>query len=69
MLLMKKCPRCGSTDIRLKGFMGIETIECSNCHFDESRIYDVFPGEKPNQKVKGRYSPYKAGGSQRTRKK
>ena len=49
--------------------MGIETIKCNDCAFDESAIYDIFPEQKSNQKAKGNYTPYKAGGSGRTVKR
>ena len=66
---MKKCPKCGSADIKLKSYLGIETIKCNKCDFDESSIYEVYPEQKTSQKAKGEYSVYKTGGSSRTRKK
>ena len=44
-------------------------IKCNNCGFDERVVYDVYPEQKTSQKAKGNYSPYKAGGSGRARKK
>lgn len=66
---MKKCPKCGSKDIKLKNYLGIRTIKCNNCGFDESNMYEVYPQQKTSQKAKGKYNIYKAGGSQRARKK
>ena len=64
----KKCPKCNSEKIKLVEYLGIKSVKCTNCGFDESKQYDVFPEEKISQKEKGRYSPYKAGGFKRTRK-
>lgn len=66
---MGKCPKCGSGKIKLKNYLGIRAIKCSNCGFDESNIYEVYPEQKASQKAKGGYAVYKKGGSQRTRKK
>ena len=66
---MRKCPKCGSSDINIYNYLGIKTIKCDNCGFDESKIYDVAPEQKTSQKAKGRYNVYKTGGSRRTKKK
>lgn len=66
---MSKCPKCGSKDIKLISYLGIKAIKCKNCGFDESSVYEVYPEQKTSQKAKGRYTVYKKGGSQRTRKK
>ena len=66
---MDKCPKCGSKNIKLYNYLGAKVVKCSNCGFDESNIYEVFPEEKTSQKAKGRYTVYKTGGSLRTRKK
>lgn len=66
---MAKCPKCGSKDAKVQNYMDIKMIKCSNCGFDESLLYDVYPEEKKSQKAKGGYTIYKKGGSQRTRKK
>lgn len=65
---MNKCPKCGSANIKFKNYLGIESIKCNNCGFDESNIYEVYPEQKTSQKAKGSYTVYKKGGSQRTRK-
>ena len=66
---MRKCPKCNSADIKFYTYLGIKTIKCNNCGFDESNIYDVYPEQKTSQKAKGRYTVYKTGGSKRTIKK
>ena len=66
---MKKCPKCGSDNIKLLKYMSIKIIKCSNCGFDEDSVYEVFPEQKTSQKAKGKYTIYKAGGSKRTKKK
>ena len=64
---MAKCPKCGSRNIKIQSYIGIKTIKCNSCGFDEGSIYDVYPEEKKSQKAKGEYTIYKKGGSQRTR--
>ena len=66
---MDKCPKCSSKNIKYFSYLGIKAIKCNNCGFDESNIYEVYPEEKKSQKAKGKYTPYKTGGSLRTRKK
>ena len=65
---MKQCPKCGSKNIKYINYLGLKTIKCINCGFDESKIYEVYPEQKASQKAKGSYSVYKTGGSRRTRK-
>ncbi|MBI2658399.1 hypothetical protein HYX08_06940 [Candidatus Woesearchaeota archaeon] len=66
---MGKCPRCGSNNVKVLSYMGIKVIKCNECGFDERAVYEVYPEQKASQKAKGRYTIYKKGGSQRTRKK
>ena len=66
---MNKCPKCSSIKIKFYKYLGIKTIKCNNCGFDESSMYEVYPEQKASQKAKGQYSVYKKGGSQRTIKK
>ena len=66
---MKSCPKCGSKDIKLYNYLGIKALKCNNCGFDEGKIYEVYPEQKTSQKAKGKYTVYKTGGNQRTRKK
>ena len=66
---MNKCPKCGSRNINIYNYLDIKAIKCSNCGFDESSVYEVYPEQKTSQKAKGKYAVYKTGGSQRTRKK
>lgn len=65
---MDKCPKCGSSKVKIYNYLSIKAIKCNSCGFDESSVYDVFPEQKTSQKAKGRYAPYKTGGKQRTRK-
>ena len=66
---MAKCTKFGSKNTKLVIYLGITTIKCSKCGFDESKVYEVYPEEKKSQKAKGRYAVYKMGGSLRARKK
>jgi len=62
------CPRCYSDKIRLVDYMDFKCIVCDNCGFDERNYYEVYPEDKPSQKEKGRFNPYKIGGKGRVRK-
>ncbi len=66
---MAKCPRCGSENVKSYDYSGIPVIRCDECGFDESSVYEVYPEQKASQKAKGKYTVYKAGGPQRSRKK
>ena len=66
---MKKCPKCGSIDVKVVKYLEITIIKCNSCGFDESLQYDVYPEQKTSQKAKGNYAVYKTGGSRRTVKK
>ena len=66
---MSKCPRFGSKKIKSYNYIGTKIIKCSDCNFDESKIYEVYPEQKTSQKAKGEYNIYKTGGSSRSRKK
>ena len=66
---MKKCPKCGSKNVKFINYLGIKAIKCSSCGFDESFVYEVYPEQKTSQKAKGEYSPYKTGRKQRTFKR
>lgn len=62
------CPKCNSNDIKIIKYIGVKCIVCNKCGFDETESYEVFPEEKKSQKVKGTYTPYKAGGFGRVKK-
>ena len=64
-----KCPKCGSENIKFYKYLGIDSLKCKNCGFDEKLIYEVYPEQKTSQKEKGKYNIYKKGGSQRIRGK
>lgn len=61
----KKCPECNSENVRFITKDGKKHLVCNHCIYDETEEFDVYPEEKTNQKEKGRYSPYKAGGPKR----
>ncbi len=62
---MRRCPKCFSDDVEMVEYMGVFCLVCKSCGFDETALYEVYPGEKGGGKGKGRYTPYKAGGSLR----
>jgi hypothetical protein len=65
---MKTCPRCKSDNVKVVDYMDFQCIICSDCGFDERETYEVYPEQKTSQKEKGRYTPYKQGGSFRNKK-
>lgn len=56
----KKCPKCGSTTVKIKIYAGSKFLVCSKCGYDESTVVDVCPETKKSQKAKGNYSPYRS---------
>ncbi|MDP1695265.1 MAG: hypothetical protein Q8L34_07055 [Candidatus Woesearchaeota archaeon] len=65
----KICPVCGSKNIELKAKSGFTYVCCKDCEYDEGEDYDAaYPGERLTQKGKTKHTPYKRGGSQRTRR-
>ena len=68
MKIKNKCPKCKSNNVKFVNYINVKCIVCSECGFDESKEYDVYPQDKKSQKEKGRYTPYKTGGFKRTKK-
>ena len=66
--MKKPCPRCFSDDAETVEYLGVQCVVCRNCGFDETALYEVYPEERGSQREKGKFSPYKAGGSGRVRK-
>ena len=66
---MRKCPKCNAYDVELYMYQSVEVIKCKSCGFDGGEVFEQAPTEKASQKAKGRYNPYKAGGTKRTIKK
>ena len=64
-----KCPKCGSENVQFTEFMGVECVVCNTCGYNEEEELNASPEGRTSQKAKGKYSPYKAGGSRRTQKK
>jgi len=62
-----RCPKCGSDKVKLVDYVGARCIVCSNCGYDETTVYDVYPSQKTSQKQKGRFTPYKVGGGKRVK--
>ena len=62
-----KCPQCGSSEVKIHRD-DIEFITCKSCGYDEL-VEETFVEGRTSQREKGRYTPYKAGGKGRTRKK
>ncbi|MFC1732020.1 hypothetical protein ACFL6I_17010 [candidate division KSB1 bacterium] len=65
---MKKCPRCGSKNVDDHEYMGAVCIVCKDCGYDEAAELDMYHGHRTSQKAKARHSPYKTGGSSRSKK-
>jgi len=62
----KNCPKCNSDKVKLVDYLGVKCIVCKKCGYDETKQLEVYPEEKTSQKEKGRHSPYKTGGHNRT---
>jgi len=60
------CPHCGSRKAKKINYLGASCIVCPDCSYSECDQLDVIDEPKTSQKEKGRYSPYKTGGSRRT---
>jgi len=65
----RRCPRCGSFNVKIVNYQGLPMLICLNCGYDESISYDEFPVTRSSQKAKGQFSPYKAGGGRRASKR
>jgi predicted nucleic-acid-binding Zn-ribbon protein len=63
----KKCPRCGSKNIKEEGDEMFSFLVCLNCGFDESMEYESDTGDRKGKSSGG--SPYKRGGSLRIQKR
>jgi len=62
-----KCPQCGSPKMRSYKHGDVNCFECMSCDYDSCEEIEDYPEERSSQKAKGSYSPYKAGGSKRTK--
>ena len=62
-----RCVKCGSFDVSVTEEEGLSFIKCNKCGFDELEE-GYFSAGKTSQKEKGKFSPYKAGGKQRSRR-
>ena len=67
--MAKPCPVCGSSNTVIKEENGLSYLVCKQCHFNEGEDWDeAYPEQRSNQREKGKHTPYKRGGGQRTRK-
>lgn len=62
---MTKCPKCKSENIEKVKISNTEGLVCNNCGYDETT--DA-PEERTSQREKTHHSPYRKGGSLRSRK-
>ncbi|MBS3139701.1 hypothetical protein J4479_01720 [Candidatus Woesearchaeota archaeon] len=63
----RRCPKCGSDNTEL--YEDLAFIKCRNCGYDELTT-EPFPYDvRKSQREKGRFTPYKQGGSRRIVKK
>jgi DNA-directed RNA polymerase subunit M/transcription elongation factor TFIIS len=67
--MRRSCPRCGSADVKSVDYLNITCVVCGSCGYDERQEYDVVAEFKPSSKVKGSFTPYKAGGAKRSVKR
>ena len=64
---MRKCPKCGSEDIKIIDYMGAKVIVCNKCKYDETDELAITPGQRETQREKRKYSHYRSGGRKGTR--
>lgn len=64
---MAHCIECSSENIKAYKYMDEDCYRCSDCGHDSCAELDDVPGERSSQRKKGKYSPYKTGGSKRTK--
>ncbi|NQV09342.1 hypothetical protein HQ529_05825 [Candidatus Woesearchaeota archaeon] len=61
------CPQCGSNDIEELEYLSVKAILCHRCGYDERNELETTPDQRTSQKEKGRFTPYKTGGKNRTK--
>ena len=59
--MKKKCPKCGSENIKIVDYSGAKVVVCKKCGYDERDELDITPSARETQREKRRYSPYRAG--------
>ena len=62
---MKLCPKCKSSNTEEVKIKNTKGLVCNNCGYDETIN---IPEERTTQREKRKYTPYKKGGSLRTKK-
>ena len=64
---MTLCPKCKSPKTTTNDDNGIIFITCNVCDYDE--LEEFYPQTRKSQREKTKHSPYKIGGSSRSRRK
>ena len=41
-----KCPKCGSLEVGVENYLGVDCILCKDCGYDECKELEVYPEEK-----------------------
>tara|TARA_Y100000310_G_scaffold336148_1_gene419963 strand:- start:9 stop:206 length:198 start_codon:yes stop_codon:yes gene_type:complete len=65
--MKNQCPKCGSKEIKLVNYINIKALVCKSCQYDERNEFEPDSNQRTSQKAKGSYTPYKTGGSRRTK--
>ncbi|MEK6901668.1 MAG: hypothetical protein AABX37_04955 [Nanoarchaeota archaeon] len=65
---MPHCPKCRSSDVKVISEGELSFSHCNRCHYDELAEEIVEESHRNSQREKEKFSPYKAGGSARTKK-
>ncbi len=65
---MKKCPKCGSENVKIVDYMEAKCLVCDDCGYDETEELAIVPEQRETQREKTRFTPYRTGGGKRTRK-
>ena len=62
---MARCPKCGSSEVRMISDEDIEFIRCLKCGFNELEE-SIISDTRSGQREKRKYNPYKVGGKRRS---
>ena len=63
--MKQRCPKCASLNVEV--YEDLAFIKCKKCGYDELGSEPMPYEVKKSQRDKNRYSPYKTGGSRRSK--
>ncbi|MFQ5621653.1 MAG: hypothetical protein ACE5FT_07505 [Candidatus Nanoarchaeia archaeon] len=48
-MVQVKCPKCGSLEVDVEGYMGTDCVICKDCGYDECAELEVYPEGKTSK--------------------